>query len=46
MALTDQSTDIREGEELDAAVVDAFLKKHLPELEGTPRVSSPVAPRT
>ncbi|CAD5110363.1 phosphotransferase family protein [Zestomonas carbonaria] len=39
MALTDQSTRIREGEELDAAVIDAYLKQHIPGLGGTPRIS-------
>ncbi|MET1077953.1 MAG: phosphotransferase family protein [Pseudomonas sp.] len=39
MALTDQSTRIREGEELDAQVIDHYLKGHIPGLAGEPRVS-------
>lgn len=39
MALTDQSTRIREGEELNAAVIDAYLKTHIPGLDGSPRIS-------
>ncbi len=39
MALTDQSTRIREGEELDAAVIDPYLKANIPGLTGTPRIS-------
>ncbi|WP_122687660.1 phosphotransferase family protein [Pseudomonas viridiflava] len=39
MALTDQSTDIRSGEELDVALIDPYLKNHLPELHGTPLIS-------
>lgn len=34
MTLTDQPSQIREGEELDAAPVDAYLKVQLPELLG------------
>ena len=39
MTLTDQSTSIREGEELDAAQIDPYLKAHIPGLSGTPRIS-------
>ncbi|MNQ01222.1 putative aminoglycoside phosphotransferase [compost metagenome] len=39
MALTDQSTRIREGEELDAAIIDPYLKAHIPGLTGEPRIS-------
>ncbi len=39
MSLTDQSTRIRAGEELDAAVIDPYLKAHIPGLEGTPKIS-------
>ncbi|WP_095093930.1 phosphotransferase family protein [Pseudomonas sp. Irchel 3A5] len=39
MALTDQSTDIRAGEELDAALIDPYLKAQIPGLEGTPHIS-------
>ncbi|VXD00251.1 Aminoglycoside phosphotransferase [Pseudomonas sp. 8Z] len=39
MALTDQSTAIREGEDLDAGTVDAYLKLHIPSLNGSPRIS-------
>ncbi|WP_263145735.1 phosphotransferase family protein [Pseudomonas sp. RIT-PI-AD] len=39
MTLTDQSTGIRQGEELDAALIDPYLKAHIPGLEGTPRIS-------
>ena len=39
MTLTDQSTGIREGEELDAAQIDPYLKAHIPGLTGTPRIS-------
>lgn len=34
MNQTDQATKIREGEELDTAAVEAFLKSHLPGLDG------------
>ena len=36
MTLTDQSTRIRDGEELDASVIDQYLKAHIPGLTGTP----------
>jgi aminoglycoside phosphotransferase (APT) family kinase protein len=39
MALTDQSTRIRAGEELDAGLIDAYLKTHIPGLSGVPRIS-------
>ncbi|WP_457787310.1 phosphotransferase family protein [Pseudomonas sp. PL-6] len=39
MALTDQSTRIRAGEELDAAVIDAYLKAHIPGLSGAAKIS-------
>ena len=39
MTLTDQSTQVRPGEELDAAVIDPYLKDHIPGLEGTPAIS-------
>jgi aminoglycoside phosphotransferase (APT) family kinase protein len=39
MALTDQSTRIRDGEELDAGIIDAYLKAHIPSLSGTPQIS-------
>jgi aminoglycoside phosphotransferase (APT) family kinase protein len=39
MALTDQSTHIRDGEELDAGIIDAYLKAHIPGLTGAPQIS-------
>ncbi|MBH3312300.1 phosphotransferase family protein [Pseudomonas mosselii] len=39
MTLTDQSTQARPGEELDAAVIDPYLKDHIPDLDGTPSIS-------
>jgi aminoglycoside phosphotransferase (APT) family kinase protein len=39
MALTDQSTDIRPGEELDAALIDSYLKAQIPGLSGTAQIS-------
>ena len=39
MTLTDQSTGIRDGEELDATAIDAYLKTQIPGLDGTPRIS-------
>jgi aminoglycoside phosphotransferase (APT) family kinase protein len=39
MALTDQSTRIRTGEELDTAVIDAYLKANIPGLSGEARIS-------
>ncbi len=39
MALTDQTSQIREGEELPNDVIDRYLKASIPELEGTPTIS-------
>ncbi|MCY1407008.1 Phosphotransferase enzyme family protein [compost metagenome] len=39
MSLTDQSTRIRAGEELDASLIDPYLKAHIPGLEGQPAIS-------
>lgn len=39
MALTDQSTPVRTGEELPADVIDQYLKAHIPGLDGTPQIS-------
>ena len=39
MMLTDQSTQVRPGEELDAAVIDAYLKARIPGLAGMPTIS-------
>src|SRR3990167_6811066 len=39
MALTDQSTPIRAGEELDVGIIDAYLKAHIAGLSGTPIIS-------
>ena len=39
MALTDQSTRIRSGEELDASRIDPYLKAHIPGLSGTLQIS-------
>ncbi|WP_443690458.1 phosphotransferase family protein [Pseudomonas sp.] len=39
MALTDQSTKIRSGEELDASLIDPYLKAHIPGLRGSPEIS-------
>jgi hypothetical protein len=39
MALTDQSTRIRSGEELDASLIDPYLKAHIPGLSGLPQIS-------
>ncbi|MCJ8168007.1 phosphotransferase family protein [Atopomonas sediminilitoris] len=41
MTLTDQATQIRQGEELDASTIDAYLKQQLPamNLSGTPEIS-------
>ena len=38
MTLIDDARRVREGEELDVAVVDRYLKSQLPELQGTPEV--------
>jgi aminoglycoside phosphotransferase (APT) family kinase protein len=39
MALTDQSTQIRAGEELDAALIDVYLKANIGNLDGVPQIS-------
>ncbi len=39
MTLTDPSTQVRPGEELDARVIDAFLKARIDGLEGSPSIS-------
>ena len=39
MALTDSSTCIRSGEELDASRIDPYLKAHIPGLVGQPAIS-------
>ena len=41
MTLTDQATQIRQGEELNSQAIDAYLKQHLPamNLSGTPDIS-------
>eukprot|EP01034_Spumella_vulgaris_P047080 gene47080-58743_t len=39
MTLTDQSTRTRAGEELDASLIDPYLKAHIPGLSGLPRIS-------
>jgi len=39
MALTDSSTRIRSGEELDASRSDPYIKPHLPGLAGQPTIS-------
>ncbi len=39
MTLTDPSTQVRPGEELDARVIDAFLKANIEGLEGSPSIS-------
>ena len=39
MALTDSSTRIRSGEELDASRIDPWLKAHIGGLAGTPAIS-------
>ncbi|KRW59882.1 phosphotransferase family protein [Pseudomonas sp. TTU2014-080ASC] len=39
MVLTDQSTQIREGEELDVTVIDQYLKAHIAGLSGEPRIT-------
>ena len=36
MTSIDQATDIRTGEELDAQLIDTWLKAHMPALNGTP----------
>ena len=39
MALNDQSTQIRPGEELDASLIDPYLKAHISGLSGTVKIS-------
>ncbi|RAU48075.1 MULTISPECIES: phosphotransferase family protein [unclassified Pseudomonas] len=39
MALTDQSTQVRSGEELDAGLIDPYLKAHIQGLTGSARIS-------
>ncbi|MCT8165557.1 MULTISPECIES: phosphotransferase family protein [unclassified Pseudomonas] len=39
MTLTDPSTQVRPGEELDAQVIDTFLKANITGLEGSPGIS-------
>ncbi len=39
MALIDQTSRIREGEELPAEAIDRYLKEHIPGLAGSPRIS-------
>ncbi|VVP68634.1 hypothetical protein PS910_00403 [Pseudomonas fluorescens] len=39
MTLTDQSTQVRPGEELDTAVIDTYLKARIPTLSGAPAIS-------
>lgn len=38
MTLTDQASQIRTGEELDAAAVDRYLKSQIEGLQGTPQI--------
>ncbi|MDI1302681.1 MAG: phosphotransferase family protein [bacterium] len=38
MSLIDEARKVRAGEELDVAVVDRYLKAHLPDLQGTPEI--------
>ena len=39
MPLTDQSTQVRSGEELDAALIDPYLKAHIPGLSASAQIS-------
>lgn len=39
VSASDQTISTRKGEELDAGVIDAYLKQHLPGLSGEPRIS-------
>ncbi|SHM43067.1 phosphotransferase family protein [Phytopseudomonas punonensis] len=39
MTLTDRPGAIRQGEELDASAIDAYLKSHLSDLRGEPQIS-------
>ena len=38
MTQIDQAKDVREGEELDAAAVDRFMKQAIPDLSGEPEI--------
>lgn len=38
MSLIDEALAVRSGEELDAVAVDAYLKQHIPDLQGTPEI--------
>ncbi|MGH8493845.1 MAG: phosphotransferase family protein [Moraxellaceae bacterium] len=38
MSLIDEARAVRQGEELDVATVDAYLKQQLPDLKGTPEI--------
>ncbi|WP_095155081.1 phosphotransferase family protein [Pseudomonas sp. Irchel 3E13] len=39
MTLTDQSTQVRPGEELDPTLIDPYLKANIPGLSGVPTIS-------
>ncbi|QCF25334.1 phosphotransferase family protein [Hydrocarboniclastica marina] len=39
MTLIDQAVTTREGEELDTAAIDRYMKQALPELAGTPKIT-------
>jgi len=39
MVLNDPSIQVRSGEELDTALIDPYLKSHIPGLSGTPEIS-------
>jgi len=39
MSLIDQAGNIREGEELDSSVIEAFFKQHVEGLEGQPEIT-------
>ncbi|WP_396586214.1 phosphotransferase family protein [Bermanella sp. R86510] len=39
MSLIDEAGSIREGEELDPSVIEAYFKQHIPELEGAPSIT-------
>lgn len=38
MSVIDQAVDIRDGEELDVAAVDRFMKSKIPDLQGEPSI--------
>ena len=38
MTQIDEAVDIREGEELDTAAVDRFMKEAIPDLQGEPEI--------